>query len=171
MRPVSKLAWGLTCASISRRVRAGASSASPAAISRTAATSCTSARFEAAAEEADSLPHADDSVATGERPVIGRPPPIVLNGDFDGSSVASHRNADVDGPRMLEHIGQRLLGDAIGREVDSRWDSVLSTAFVDIDHQARLSDLVDQQVEMTEAGLWCELVLVFRLWRHGLERG
>jgi len=68
---------------------------------------------------------------------------------------------------VFENVGQRFLGDAVGREVDPRLDSVLSTAVVEVDDEACLLHLGYQQAEVTEAGLWRQLVVISRLTQHG----
>ena len=68
--------------------------------------------------------------------------------------------------RVLENVGQRFLGDAVGGQVNSRRNSILCAAFVDVDGEACFSHLGNQQVEVAETGLRGQLVFLARLAQH-----
>ena len=66
----------------------------------------------------------------------------------------------VAGLRVLERVGQALLDDPIGRELDATWQRERLTVDVQLDGKPGAADLVQQCVEAVEAGLRRELHLV-----------
>jgi hypothetical protein len=64
------------------------------------------------------------------------------------------------GVRVLERVGQALLDDSIGREVDRPWERNALAVDVQLDGEACAADLLHQRVQAVEPGLRNELRFV-----------
>src|SRR4051794_24618879 len=82
------------------------------------------------------LAHADDPVAGGLQ-LAGA---AAVVGDLELQGVGPVRDGDARprGARMLEGVGERLLHDAIGGEVDARGKGTRSSRRLDLDREAGL---------------------------------
>jgi hypothetical protein len=84
------------------------------------------------------------------------PPPAAVIEDLDAELVGSAADLDPGArarPGVLERVGQSFLDDAIGGEVDALWQLVRFTFDRQLHRQAGLAHLVDEAVDLAEAGL------------------
>ena len=74
-------------------------------------------RRQRAAERGDPLAHPDEAVARRRVPPAG-PGAVVEDLDGDGVGAVGDGDLGVAGAGVAQHVGQRLLHDAVGRRVD-----------------------------------------------------
>jgi hypothetical protein len=120
-----------------------------------------------AAVDLDALADADEAEAEA---VVGCAASTVV-ADVDPQFVSSVADGHVGvlGVGVLERVGQAFLDDAIGGQVDGRWESDGVALDVQPDGKAGAADLFEQRVEVVEARLWGELE-IFAVAAHRTEQ-
>jgi len=98
-----------------------------------------------------------------------RHPPVVLDDHIDGRRTAAHSHADPRIPRVLQHVGERLLHDPVHRRT---YRCRIRRRFaVDLqgDRETRRPDAVHEGGELGEAGLWFAQLIWLVLITHDVE--
>src|SRR6202043_3386916 len=95
-----------------------------------------------------------DAVASSGPPAVGRAvDALAVVGDLDHhtSTLIAHVDLNGGGTRVPQDVGQRLLDDAVGDQVDPRCQWASAAGQGDGGGQARLVDRLHQHVELGQA--------------------
>src|SRR5215212_9479474 len=111
-----------------------------------------------AAVDLDALPDADEAVTTSI--TAGGAHAVIADFDLEFARPVLHRHICLTGARMLQRIGQALLGDPISGEVDLARQLDWLTVDMQPDRQAGASDIFGQRVETVQTGLRHELSFI-----------
>jgi hypothetical protein len=109
-------------------------------------------RLQLSAQHRGPLPHPCDTAAAG---LPGGPhaSAVVEHGDLDGVGEVAHGDVRTRGARVAERVRQRLLDDAVGRQVDAGRQCTGPAFAADLDPQARRSERSRQRVQAAEPRL------------------
>jgi hypothetical protein len=86
--------------------------------------------------------------------------PVVGNGELEGSFAVADRDFGACCARVFQRVRQGFLHDSVCREVDPGRKRPRLALDRDIDQEAGCSDVLDQRVEIGDARLRGELLLV-----------
>jgi len=103
-----------------------------------------------AAEEGDALAHAGDPVAAGGQ-LGGRAAAVVLDGDGHRRRAVGDRDRRVCRARVAHDVRQRLLDDAVRRQVEGRGQRPWLAPHVQHDMESGVSCLAQEGVEAPRA--------------------
>src|SRR6478736_2805719 len=79
---------------------------------------------------------------------------VVVNVDLHGAVHAQHAHVGCHvGSGMLERVGERLLHDPVGGQLDARRQAVGVARHLEIDRHARRAHLCSQLLQLRDAGL------------------
>jgi hypothetical protein len=87
---------------------------------------------------------------------------VVGDLELDGVGLVAHDDAGARGTDVLERVGQRLLHDAVGAQVDARRQGDRLPHDLELDRQARLAHAGHQRFELSQRRLGRERELVVR---------
>src|SRR5690349_24935480 len=112
-------------------------------------------RGHLAAVDLDAFADADEPVPVASTEAVARRGTDAVVAYLGSQAVGSvaHGHVGVAGAGVLERVGQALLNDPVGRQVDRRRERERLAVDVQPDGQAGPADLVQQGAEGVEAGL------------------
>jgi hypothetical protein len=109
------------------------------------------ARFELAAVDGDTLAHVDEAVAAA----VAAPgaSAVIAYRDLDGLVAIPDEHLRSLCPSVLERVGETLLDESVGSEVDAGWKRQWIALDSKLDSQPSFTRLLDQLVLTPEARL------------------
>src|SRR5215211_5054921 len=117
------------------------------------------ARLEHAAVDRDPLAHANEAVAAAVAAADALA--VVAHGDLDFPGAIADEYLRPLCPRMLERVGEALLDEAVGGEVDAGGERLWVALDAQLDRQPGLASLIHQLVQVLEAWLGRERRCLF----------
>src|SRR5450756_1872556 len=103
------------------------------------------ARLELSPERGDSLAHAHEAAAAGD--AGGDPAAVVDDLDREHVVLVTYADGDARLAGVLERVGQRLLDDAVGGEIETGRQRPRLALHVQGDRQPGLADLFAQPLQ------------------------